>query len=174
MNFKEWGKSVPEEIRADALWSVECYRLALFLGDICWQDATRLVKDRRTISNADQIYRAVGSVAANLEEGYSKGTGKDRARFYEYSLASARESRGWYYRCRFVLGEKISMPRIRLLTSIITLLLTMVPEQRRSGPISGRVSEEPAEYQELSLGSKSLLQLLEDVPMPEEPAIGEE
>jgi four helix bundle protein len=49
---------------------------------------------------SDQLYEAVGSVSANLAEGYSRGTGKDRARFYEYALGSARESRDWYFKAR--------------------------------------------------------------------------
>ncbi|MFN8404533.1 MAG: four helix bundle protein [Anaerolineales bacterium] len=38
-------------------------------------------------------YEAVGSVGANISEGYSRSSGKDRARFYEYALGPARESR---------------------------------------------------------------------------------
>ena len=55
------------------------------------------MQDRRTIGLADQLYRSLGSIGANLAEGYSRGTGKDRAHFYEYALGSARESRDWYY-----------------------------------------------------------------------------
>ncbi len=38
-------------------------------------------------------------------------SGKDRARFYEYSLGSAREGRGWYYRrqaCSWKKGDRPS------------------------------------------------------------------
>jgi len=52
------------------------------------------------------LYRAVGSIKANIAEGYSHRSGKDQARFYEYSLGSARESRGWYYDARHILGEQ--------------------------------------------------------------------
>jgi four helix bundle protein len=79
----------------------------------------------------DQLYRALGSISANLSEGYSRGTSKDRARFYEYALGSARESRDWYFKGRHVLGEKVIQHRLQLLTEIIRLLLKMVPEQRR-------------------------------------------
>lgn len=56
--------------------------------------------------------------------------GKDRARFYEYSLGSAREARDWYYKARHVLGEEVVLNRLKNLTDIIRLLLTTVPEQR--------------------------------------------
>ena len=84
----------------------------------------------RTRSLADQLYRSLGSISANIAEGYSKGTGKDRARFYEYALGSARESRDWYFKARHVLGDEVVEHRIGQQTRIIQLLLTMIPQQR--------------------------------------------
>lgn len=69
-------------------------------------------------------------MSANLAEGYSRGTGRDRARFYEFALGSARESRDWYYKARHVLGERVVAHRLDFLTRIIRLLLTMIPDQR--------------------------------------------
>jgi four helix bundle protein len=70
----------------------------LFLSDLGWWDTARLVRERRTVGLYDQVYRAAGSISADLAEGYSRGTGGDRARFYEYALGSAGESQGWYLR----------------------------------------------------------------------------
>src|SRR5580765_5186990 len=106
MNFQEWLETVPEEIKADSVWKSEAYRLALFAADLAWHDVTKLVRDKRTISLGDQLYRAAGAVSADIEEGYSRGTGKDRARFYEYGLGSAREARGWCFKGRHVLGHE--------------------------------------------------------------------
>lgn len=83
MTYEEWETMVPEAIAGDALWRVQAYRLALFAADIGWEDVNRLVKDRRTRALADQLYRSLGSISANIAEGYSRGSGKDRARFYE-------------------------------------------------------------------------------------------
>lgn len=130
MNFEEWQETVPEVIRGDALWKMEAYRLAVFAGEIAWIDVTKLMTDRRTLSLSDQLYRAVGSIGANLAEGFSRGTGKDRARFYEYALGSAREARDWYYKARHVLGEAVAQHRLQFLTQIIRLLLKTVPDQR--------------------------------------------
>ena len=55
----------------------------------------KLAQDKRTIEVADQLFRAVGSVHANISEGYSRQSGKDQARFYEYALGSDREARGF-------------------------------------------------------------------------------
>lgn len=82
-----------QTITGDALWTVQVYRLALFAADLGWHDVTKLMRDRRTLSLSDQLYQALGSISANIAEGYSRGSSKDRARFYEYSLGSARESR---------------------------------------------------------------------------------
>ena len=130
MEYEEWASSVPKEITGDSLWKMEAYRLGLFAADVGWQDVTKLTRDNRTRSVSDQLYRALGSISANLAEGYSRGTGKDRARFYEYALGSARESRDWYYKGRHVLGEEITNNRMNLLAQIIRLVLTMVPQQR--------------------------------------------
>lgn len=106
---------------------MEAYRLGLFAADVGWHDTTKLMRDKRTLELSDQLYRALGSISANLAEGYSRGTGRDRARFYEYALGSARESRDWYYKGRHILGPAVTTHRLSLLTQIIRLLLTMVP-----------------------------------------------
>jgi four helix bundle protein len=167
VNYKEWERTVPETITGDSLWKMKAHRLALFLADLGWHDVTKLMRDRRTISLSDQLYRSPGSISANLAEGYSRGTGKDRARFYEYALGSARESRDWYYKGRHVLGETVTQHRLSLLTQIIRLLLTMIPQQR------GRVlREQHVSYQadsdkpEPTVNRETLDTLLQDVPLP--------
>ena len=141
MSYAAWEASVPSVIKEDSLWTVEAYRLSLFLGDIGWHDATKLSKDSRTRSLSDQLYRSVGSISANIEEGYSKQSSKDRARFYEYALGSARESRGWYYKGRHILTEAVSGHRMELTSQVIRLLIKMVPDQR-----GYKIMEETPEY----------------------------
>jgi four helix bundle protein len=120
---------------------VTAYQLATYLADMCWADVGQLIADRRTISLADQLYRAIGSVGANLAEGYSLGTGPNRARFYEYSLGSAREARDWYFKARHVLDPDVVTARLALLERIIQLLLAAIPQQRAL-----RVRDEGADY----------------------------
>jgi four helix bundle protein len=156
MTFEEWVSEVPEEIKGDSLWKVEAYRLALFMSDMCWSDVIKLVQDKRTLDLSDQLYRATGSIGANIAEGYSRSTGKDRARFYEYALGSARESRDWYYKARYVLSQEVSNHRMNLVTQIIRLLITTIPQQRAHGTIR----EPESEY------IVNLDHLLNRVPMP--------
>lgn len=132
MTYDEWELTVPACFCGDPLWRVTAYRLALFLADLAWTDATKLLGDRRTISTSDQLYRAVGSIGANISEGYSRGTGKDRARFYEYAFGSARESRTWYYAGRRVLQDAVADHRMEVCTEIIKLLSTMIAGDRRT------------------------------------------
>ena len=131
-SYETWEAGVSELIRADVLWRVEAYRLALFLGDLSWHDATKLAGDRRTLSTSDQLYRAAGAVNSNIAEGYSRSSAKDRARFYEYALGSLRESRNWYHLGRHVLGEIASGHRLELTTRIIRLTLAMVQNEHRT------------------------------------------
>ena len=168
MNYAEWLKIVPEEIRGDPLWRQEAYRLALFAADLGWSDTTKLFRDGRTVKLAAQLLNAVGSVAANISEGYSRGHGKDRARFYEYALGSARESRTWYFDARHVLGDCVANHRVQLHTQIIRLLLSMLPGTRGfslhedSSPSAVMIEDDLPAVEASELSSLS-----EIVPMPE-------
>lgn len=143
MNFTEWVSGLPNEITSDSLWKMEAYRLALFAAEIGWHDATELMKDKRTVGMADQLYRSLGSISANLAEGYSHHTGRARAQYYQYALGSARESRDWYYKAHHVLKDEVSTHRIAFITQIIKLLLVMVPQQRGQ---TLNLREEPSDY----------------------------
>ena len=132
MTFAQWSAHVPETIKADTLWRVEAYRLALYLSDFAWADGAMLLGDRRTLSIADQLCRAAGNISSNISEGYSRDTGRGRALFYEYALGSARETRDWYFKSRNVLPTDLALERINLVTQIIRLLLTMVSNERQT------------------------------------------
>jgi four helix bundle protein len=156
MNYTEWERGVPADIKGDGLWKMEVYRLALFMSDLSWIDVTRLVQDRRTVKLSDQLYSAVGSIGANVAEGHGRSSGKDRVRFYEYALGSGREGRDWYDKGRHVLGDAVAAHRMHLLTQIVRLLLTMIPDQRHIS-----LKDEPVPY------AAALPNLLSNAPLPE-------
>jgi four helix bundle protein len=134
VNYEQWEATVPEVIRRDVLWRMKSYRLSLFLADLSWHDTGEMVRDRRLISTADQLYRACGKVGACIAEGYSRGTGRDRARFYEYALGSIREARDWYYKSRHCLKADVFSHRIEITSELIRLLLTTISiDRRRTG-----------------------------------------
>ena len=162
MKFEEWVVSLPEEITGDSLRKMEAYRLALFATEIGWHDVTELMKDRHTTGIADQLYRALGSVSANLAEGYSQHTGKARAQYYQYALGSAREARDWYYKSHHILKEEVVQHRISFLTQIIKLLLIMVPQQRGK---TLALREGKASYNTDQETPLSIETLLEQIPL---------
>jgi four helix bundle protein len=156
MTYDDWLESVPREITADALWQMKLYRQALFLGELAWFDVCKLALDRKTIRLSDQLYRSAGSISANISEGYSRASKKDQARFYEYALGSARETRDWYYKGRHILGDIVATHRLRLIVHIIRQLLKLVPKYRGQG-----IREEAAHYE-----TSDIQDLLNSVPMP--------
>jgi four helix bundle protein len=163
MKFDEWVAGLPKEITGDSLWKMEAYRLALFATEIGWHDVTELMKDRRTLGVADQLYRALGSVSANLAEGYSQHTGKSRAQYYQYAPGSAREARDWYYKSHHILKDEVVQHRISFLTQIIKLLLIMVPQQRGK---TLTLREDKAPYNTEQETQPNIENLLEQIPLP--------
>ena len=130
MSYEEWSRTVPDVLRSDPLWRREDYRLALYVADLGWEDVRRLARVRSTGAISDQLCRAVGSIGANIADGYRRASGADRARFYGYALGSAREARDWYHKSRHVLGPKVARHRLRVLTSVIRLLTATIPHER--------------------------------------------
>jgi four helix bundle protein len=130
VSYDEWECTVPKSISSDPLWGFEIYRKALFLSDLAWIDCDKLASDRKGRSLLQQLLRSAGSVAANIEEGYGRGFGKDYARFQRIALGSAREARGWYYRARHVFSSETIDHRMKLLDEIIAGLVLASNVQR--------------------------------------------
>ena len=76
-----------------------------------------------------QLYAAVSSISANIAEGYSRSSGKDRALIFEFALGSVRESISFYQASRPILGEVITA-RLNILEEIRRLLLAIIPRER--------------------------------------------
>ena len=159
MNYAEWLRIVPAEITNDPIWKLEVYQLASFAADIGWEDVLRLSSEKLMFSIADQLHRSLDSISANLTEGYSRSKGLDRARFFEYSLGSARESRDWYYKARHVLPEDVVKHRMELLTHIISMLVPMISHQRKHA-----IREEQAEY--ITSPQPSDISIDSPIPLP--------
>lgn len=117
----------------DPLWRVSAYRLAHSAIELAWTDVRTIAGIRPLTSVSDQLYRSVASIAANLAEGFSRGSPMDRARFYEYSLGSAREALVWYEAARHGLSDAVVVDRMDRLSQIRRLMLVMVSQQRRLG-----------------------------------------
>jgi four helix bundle protein len=77
----------------DNVENARYYALSMELWDNCWKDTEILNKNFRGREIAKQLIRAVGSVSANIEEGYGRGFGKEFPQFLRISRGSARESK---------------------------------------------------------------------------------
>jgi four helix bundle protein len=130
ISFAEWEKSARNDGPFDPLWRMTAYRLAVFAAECGWEDVRSLGRNYLTRPIAAQLYRAVGSIAANIAEGYSRSSGRDRVRFFEYGLGSAREARVWYRLARPVLGSTAYRRRVNTLSEICALLLAAIPAER--------------------------------------------
>jgi four helix bundle protein len=100
--------------------------MALEIYELCWNDTEILKKDFRGKEIAKQIIRSCGSISANIEEGYGRGFGKEYPHFLRISRGSARETKGWYQRSKFLLTEEIISNRISIIDEIIAMTTSTI------------------------------------------------
>lgn len=129
--LREWEKLQPSAVTDDAVWRLDCYREALFLLYLGRADMT--AADCRSASQAtrDQLLKALGSIGANLAEGYGRSTNIDRMRFVSYSLGSAREAVVWYQALLPLADDVRLADRLDRLARIKRMLLGLVGRMRK-------------------------------------------
>src|SRR5688572_2593092 len=119
-----------EETGRDPLARMRVYQIARDLVPDSWIDCDKLRHHPVTQSLSAQLYAAASSIAANLGEGYSRSSGRDRAKIFEYALGSVRESMSWYRSAEPVLTSEIAGHRLHRLEEIRRLLLAIIPRER--------------------------------------------
>jgi four helix bundle protein len=129
--FNDWVKCADVSRRGDPLWSVQAYRLSLYAVD-CHARDRRENAALRSSAELNQLTRAIGSITANIAEGYSRSTVPDRARFYGYALGSTREAIAWYDSLKVELGV-LADDRQSTLMQVRRLLLTTLRNARPDG-----------------------------------------
>ena len=122
--------SKPLAADPDLVSRMRVVRVAAELLDASWFDANIVVENPITVIVAGQLYAAVASISANIKEGYSRSSGRDRARFFEYALGSARESEVWYAASKYLLPPEILQARGKAFAEIKRLLLAIIPRER--------------------------------------------
>ena len=106
------------------------FQLAAELIPHAFEDARLLLAEPITEKIAGQLYAAVCSIEAHISEGYSRSSGKDRARIFEYALGSVRESMSWYKSSRPVLDDLRVKDRRDSLEEMRRLFLAIIPRER--------------------------------------------
>jgi four helix bundle protein len=129
--FEQWAASVPAHITGDPIWRMSVFRLASYCLAVGWGDVLALSRYGPTRLIAPQLYKALGSIPANIAEGYSRSSGRDRCRIYEYGLGSTRESTVWYGAAAPVLGRQIVEARQEMLQDVVRRMLVVIPAERR-------------------------------------------
>ena len=114
----------------DPLSRMQAVQITRELLPQCWDDAEKLAQNEITRKIAGQLYAAMTSILANLGEGYSRSSGRDRARIFEYALGSVRESIMWYRSSERVLGRAVVDVRLDKLEQVRRLLLAIIPRER--------------------------------------------
>lgn len=121
---------VSTETSHDPLNRMRVFQLVSELIPYCFEDAKLLRAEPITVEIAGQLYAAVCSIEAHMSEGYSRSSGKDRARIFEYALGSVRESMSWYRSSVPILGDSIVRNRRNRLEEMRWLLLAIIPRER--------------------------------------------
>ena len=130
--MSHFGPAIAYEKANDPLFRMRAYRLAIDLMEVAWGDAKLLRAEPVTERLPGQLYAAVSSISAHLGEGYSRTSGKDRARIFEFALSSVRESITWYQAGRPVLGATTTT-RLNDLEELRRLLFAIIPRERAKG-----------------------------------------
>jgi four helix bundle protein len=149
LSFPAFEAAPPVAYDGDPIWRTRMFRMAAYLVSRCASDVAQLGA-HVTLAAAHQFVRAVGSIEANIAEGYSRAGTADQSRFYGYALGSVRESLAWID----ALGASGWPPRaeyVDLLVQLHRQLLTALRRMRlataeretrrpRGRPISNRQS----------------------------------
>jgi four helix bundle protein len=138
MDDSGYRDRIMRAITDDPLWKLKAYQIAIRLIDAAREDIVMIRRMPMYEPEARQLYRSVGSIAANMSEGYSRSGGADRARFFDYALGSVRESLVWYYSVRTELALSAVADRADRLVDLRRLLLTSIGIERSRRRIPGR------------------------------------
>ena len=113
------------------MWKVRVYQIGTCVARLAGQDAAALERYPRFAETVSQLVRSAGSVPATVAEGYSRQSRRERIKYYEYALGSAREATTWYSNAADTLPPEMVEDRLTLLARACQLLLKMIQNERK-------------------------------------------
>lgn len=119
---------------ANPLVSYPAYCKAMEFYRRVADDTDLMMRDFRGREIAAQMIRSAGSVCANFEEGYGRGTTAEFLHRLRISTGEARETMGWYQRSFKFLPETLIQARLNEANEVIALLVSTIAglERRRA------------------------------------------
>ena len=115
----------------DSLEDFGAYRKAMELFDLAAEDMDRLRGHNECRRLVSQQLASADSVAANIEEGYGRGSRREYVQFLRFARGSVRETRGRYVRMRHWLAGDVVAARTALCDEIISILTATIRTLRR-------------------------------------------
>lgn len=111
---------------------------ALFL--LLVRDVEAFPKTRAAGIVADQLLRAVGSISANIAEGFGRRTGAEYVHYLVVARGSTTESANWFLKCRDLdyIPRQIAVEREVECREILKMLNAMIGTLRRKAAPSLR------------------------------------
>ncbi len=156
--------NVPAAIRNDPIWRLPAYRFALYLGDQL-KAATPMMRRKHSRRTIEQLLDAVRSISANIAEGYSRTSGPDRAKFYEYANSSSYESRQWLFEVRDAFDPVVADAHMSIVNRIIAILTAVIPRERSFRNTRAR-QEEERRKKKMSDAATGTTDVDPDIPPP--------
>lgn len=121
--FRAWEACVPRSLRDDQVWRFHAYRVALYLLDKATVDVQDLRARGYVPHQSDQLLRAVGSISANIAEGFGTSSPLERSRYFGIALGSLRETFTWYRALQSELPPEIVDQRFEQLSELRRILI---------------------------------------------------
>lgn len=119
----------------DPLLRYPAYVKAMEFFDKVMDDTELLLHDIRGREIVRQMTRSAGSICANFEEGYGRGTTNEFIYHLRISNGEARETKGWYCRSKRFLPEDLITNRMEKIDEIIALISSTTKSLGKKGKL---------------------------------------
>ena len=113
------------------LENFSAHRKALELFDFVVADLRPLTKHPALARLVAQQIASADSIAANIEEGYGRGSARDYSHFLIIARGSTQETRGRYQHLKHLLAPEVIATRVALRGEVIAIRTASINTLRR-------------------------------------------